>query len=422
MERRNLDFDERRDDSWQNPTYLWCGAIGYCLYFAWLVAMLLVPDFSAGGEVSPNRIVLDHLLFAVGLLSSLLVLSQIAGKDGSIAVAIVLSVAAAVCCPAAPICAVIAPENDTVAAACWFVSGAGGGCLLSQYGCYLCSLNRARLSSSVPAGVGAAILVVLVITALPRILSCIATMIVAVASACLMLGFRSSVSSRSLSETPSDSQSPDPVGWRSIAPPFFNSLFEGIVIYRLSLFSLPSWEVGVCGVLFVVCSAAMIADARGKRRFTEALQLKVSLLCAIVGLLPIALFGEPGALAGCIVLVCSFAPQTITNIIVVCEGIHLLRKNPARSFPLWRLSNVVGIGAGYATAYLAFGLVPASGGTEAAVLLPLLVLFAVVSTFLYRDASPDAWGRGAIIAMAKRSGPLKAAGFADATSWRRSAA
>lgn len=144
----------------------------------------------------------------------------------------------------------------------------------------------------------------------------------------------------------------------------------------------------------IVASIIVALDTTKYQIITESLLLKLHMPVMIVGIAPMFFPSQTLRIVGCCLLLCFFMIVYIINLTALSEHVRIDKLNPVRVFGFGRAGNAAGFLFGAMGCYLGFFapfLPVENNGVNwtTAVLLVLLAVFVVGSSFIFEDHYPQ---------------------------------
>jgi DNA-binding CsgD family transcriptional regulator len=155
------------------------------------------------------------------------------------------------------------------------------------------------------------------------------------------------------------------------------------------------FAAATAAVAVIAAAAIVAADSTRFHRITESLLAKLHMPVIIIGVAPMFFANLTAQIIGCALLICFSMIVYIVNLTALAEHVRIDHLNSIRTFGFGRAGNAFGFLLGGLLSYLAFYAPqssPLGSGNEdtwtRAVLLILLGVFVVGSSFLFEDHYP----------------------------------
>lgn len=181
--------------------------------------------------------------------------------------------------------------------------------------------------------------------------------------------------------------------WKGSAAVAAHAMCSGFAAYLIVALSQEGSHWGLLAAsvcVLVICIVAAVEGAVGSGTLLdEGVQLRFTLLLAMVGMLPLFFFGDVGIIAGCCFLVMAFVLQGITNVNAVAENVRLDRLNIIHVCTSARVMNAFGLGLGYACGFLMLQVKGTQGDAASlGVVYVMLTVIAALSAVWFRNRYP----------------------------------
>lgn len=394
----------------ESPEHLICGSGARILSVAWLFCLFTPALDGPAGPLSPEENLCLRLAFLASVIVAYLA-QRIFLKDSSNGVRLrVLAVAGLVLSPLVAIGTLLSLPYPTLVML-WCVAGGGYACLSVLGLSFSCTLKHSALIVSTSLCFAlSALLACLVVFLMPIEFRLMVVVLMPMASAILFVVDGEWCKGVLPDASFEESKERAHMSWKGSAPVIVHSLFSGFATYLIMALAQTGSYVGLLAAslsVTVICIVAAVEGAVGSGSLLdEGVQLRFTLPLAMVGLLPLFLFGEAGVIVGCCFLVMAFVLQGITNVNAVAENVRLDKLNVIYVCASARPMNALGMGLGYACGFLMVqvkvycGDVPALG-----VVYVMLTVVALLSVMLFRNRYPgteEEMDEGALFAQKPR--------------------
>ncbi|GHT78967.1 hypothetical protein FACS1894104_2900 [Actinomycetota bacterium] len=403
--------------TWEISPFVVFGLCGFTLYLVWVFMIyaspILAPEnilqtlgLGVAGTDSPNS---TRYIIRLAQMTSLLVTLVIAWRCSNALSkkrSVILMLAGSLVLNTLGVLTLLVFSNNVLIytsslaillpISIAVLMGVSQGFMILLWSSFLCNIGEHRILLFAAISVGCAA----TLTLLMSFLLPIAATLITLSIAWLSLGcftfihYRQGERPKTLLVKAKASDKRFSIHIKSTVSVILYSMVIGFAVCFIASSGAGLFGVAAAGVAVIVASAVVALDTVRYQKITESLLAKLHMPVMIIGMAPMFFDNLIAQILGCALLLCFFMVIFIVNLTALAEHVRIDHLNSIRVFGFGRAGNALGFLIGGLFCFLAFhaplGELLGNQGFSwtTAILLVLLAIFVIGSSFIFEDHYP----------------------------------